>query len=126
MAMFIIGANDYSNRVIAGAYSVYSEDIYKEWVDGNHKTHRNIVASKLRGSFDVMFKSIEEYNSFLSVVNSNKTDSGAVAVSLKANNKVEGSDLVTSNCFLSFQPTRNRNGFWKDYMERFTIEVEEE
>lgn len=126
MSMFIIGTQDYSNRVVAGAYSVYNEDIYEEWTDANFKKHKNIVTTKLRGSFDMLFKTIEEYNDFLTDINANKNSSGAVLVTLKSNNRVAPNDMVTTYCWLDFKPTRNRNGLWKDYIERLTIEVEEQ
>ena len=125
--MFKVGtgnsAVDYSNRVIAGSYDIQTKPVYTSWVDGNGVEHRQKIRnSRTEGSFDMFFKSMTEYDSFISQVSSSTLADLRVPCTVKSNTtNIE----VTSYFFIDFSPVRNRDGAWKDYMERFTVTIKE-
>ena len=124
--MFKIGSTDpgdYSNRVIAGSYNVQTKPLYYEWEDGNKvKRKRMIRTAKTQGSFDMWFKTIDEYNTFASLIASSRTSEGTVACTVLSNTT---NAEVVGNFFIDFSPVRNRRGDWTDIMERFTVKIEE-
>lgn len=122
--MFKLANIDYSDHVIAGAYKVVQNEVAVNWTDANHIDHHDVVRTRVEGSFDVYFKDMTEYDAFLSIYEANKVD-GHVPVTVTVNNVPSDTAEKSVNAFLKFEPTRNRNDFWADFMERFTITLQE-
>lgn len=121
--IFMVGEIDYSNRVIAGSYSVHTKPLFKTWEDANYAEHRNVVRSAITsGSFDMWFKSMTEYNAFVAQVETVQAEDLTVPCTVLSNTT---DTEVTSNYYLDFSPIRNRRGDWDDIMERFTVSVKE-
>ena len=116
-------SGDYSNRVLAGTYNVHSKPIYTSWTDTNGVEHRDVTrASKTAGTFDMFFRSITEYDTFVSLISSLRTTSLAVPCTVMSNTT---NTTVTGNFFIDFEPVRNRRGDWADFMEKFTVKITE-
>lgn len=116
-------AGDYSNRVIAGSYNVQTKPVTTSWEDANGVEHRQVIrAARTEGSFDMWFKTIEEYNTFAALVATTRVANQTVLCSVKSNTT---DTLVTGNFFVDFAPVRNRRGDWSDIMERFTVTIKE-
>ena len=126
--MFKVGSGntavDYSNRVIAGTYDVQTKPIYTSWYDGDGKEHRKLTRNTPRteGSFDMWFKTIEEYNDFAAQVASERLSDLTNLISVRSNTT---NQLVSSKFFVDFSPIRTRKGDWTDIMERFTVSIKE-
>lgn len=126
--MFKVGTGntevDYSNRVIAGSYDVQTKPVYTTWYDGDGKEHRKLTRStpKTEGSFDMWFKTIEEYNDFAAQVASERLSDLTNLISVRSNTT---NQLVSSKFFVDFSPIRTRKGDWTDIMERFTVSIKE-
>lgn len=120
--VFSIGDNDFSDKVLGGTYSVGDEDIYTVWQDANGRNHHEVYRKQLKGSFDMLFKTVEDFNVFNEAYKEARFDSGLIRVSIMNNstNAVESKDV-----YLSFKPIRNRRDDWNDYYEQFTVDVEE-
>lgn len=123
--IFMIGttaAGDYSNRVIAGSYNVQTNSVYNSWTDANGVEHRSVIRSRTSGSFDMFFKEMSEYETFVALIESTKTTGMTVLCSVLSNTT---NTMVTGDFFIEFAPVRNRKGDWSDYMERFTVTITE-
>lgn len=126
--MFKVGSGntevDYSSRVIAGSYDVQTKPIYTSWYDGDGKEHRKLTRNTPRteGSFDMWFKTIEEYNDFAAQVEDSKLTNLTVLASVRSNTTDE---LVSGYFYIDFAPVRTRRGDWTDIMERFTVSIKE-
>lgn len=121
MVMFKIGADDYSDRVIAGSYNVNSQNVYKSWQDINGIEHREKIRDKIVGSFDMYFPKIEEYDAFRAVLDSVRKEDLSYTITVVDNIKNE---VKTIDAFITFQLTRNRLG-WNDIYERFKLNIQE-
>ena len=53
MHNIIIGTSDITDYIVDGSYSMDSNAVFESWKDGNYVEHRIIVASKVKGSFNV-------------------------------------------------------------------------
>lgn len=122
MVMLKIGTSDYSNRVIAGSYSINSKEVYKSWNDLNGVEHRDIIRYRTTGSFDMYFPTIAEYEAFNDVLEANRNQDMSVKMAVCDNrtNKV-----IVKDFYYSFQLTRNRDGSWNDIYERFKVNIQE-
>lgn len=122
MIMFKVGIHDFSDHVIAGSYSVNSQDVYKSWTDINGEEHRDKIRDRITGSFDMYFGNIEEYEDFIGKLEAAKQSNLSYEVALCDNRTNE---LKVRPVFISFQLTRNRDGSWNDLYERFKVNVQE-
>lgn len=124
MIMFRVGDTDFSNRVIAGSYNVISEDVGNTWTDANYVEHIDVVRTRVQGSFDMYFKNMTEYDTFLETLKANK-ESGHYRITVSCNNLPTNESQKSIAATINFAPSRNRNDFWEDYMERFTVTIGE-
>lgn len=116
-----ISSGDYSNRVIAGSYNVNNNPVYQSWNDANGTEHREKIRDRISGSFDMFFRDITDYNTFVSLIESSKLNNESVLCSVKVNNKAQ--EQYIGFFFINFTPNRNRKGDWSDFMERFTVNI---
>lgn len=121
--VFKVGNVDYSDHVIAGSYKVNNEPSYKTWVDAAYHTHRQKLRDKVAGSFDMFFRTVEDYEAFMEDI-SDAMDSSddAVSLSVTVNNT---SEQKTIYAFVDYRLVRNIDGAWNDYFERYTVTIEE-
>lgn len=123
--IFKLNSVDYSHRVIAEGYNVNLKDIYQEWTDGGQVKHRDIVASKLQGTFQMFFKTPAELQTFITALANCKTSDNTYPVRMKANNKRVDYLQATKYVFLDYEPVRKRDDGWNDVFEIFEVKVEE-
>lgn len=50
----IIGSTDITKHIVADSYNIDAADVYEEWLDGNYRKHREVVRSRVSGSFSVI------------------------------------------------------------------------
>lgn len=124
MAVFKIGDTDFSAHVIAGSYSVCNDEIIALWTDGNGNSHRRTKRKKMQGSFDMFFRTMEEFQGFIEAINASKAENMNNYVSATLTDNFSNEDIV-SNYYLDFRLVRNRDAAWRDYFERFTVNAEE-
>lgn len=113
---------DFSSHVLAGTYDIGDVPIYTEWTDANGRDHREVFRKRLQGSFDMYFKTVDEFEVFNSAYKTIRQDSGLTRIMIMNNstNQVEQKDV-----YFDFAPVRNRRDDWEDYYEQFTVEVKE-
>ena len=67
--LFIIaGVMDLTNYIVVPSYQVNLQDVYDEWDDNNKVHHRDLTALKIKGSFQVKFETLEEFQTFMIVM----------------------------------------------------------
>ena len=120
--VFKIGDTSYADHVIAGTYQINQKEIGQEWTDANHVKHKTLMRTKISGSCDMFFRTIEEFNDFIANIKTVKTSNQSVPMEVTVNNINEDKIM---DAFIDFDPVRNRDGMWKDYILRYTLTVEE-
>lgn len=122
MALLNIDGNDYSGNCVPGTYQINIVDTYTSWIDATGTTHRKLDRSKVSGSVDLIFKNMEEYQSFILHLRNNTNIDGSVLMSVRPNNVTRDMGIYA---FYSMDPVRNTSGTFKDYIEQFTLEINE-
>lgn len=98
--LFIVaGVMDLTNYIVAPSYQVNLADGYEEWTDNNKVTHRDIVARKAKGSFDIRFQTIEEYQTFMIVMKDYKKQNGSYDCTVYCNNLLSA---YTTEMYIDF------------------------
>lgn len=119
--IFKINGTDFTDAVVRNSYAVNHVDEFDSWTDCNRKEHRSNFRSKVKGSLDLIFMTLDEYKVFADALKLRLTD-GTSRVELSVNNSLED---VVCYCYISYAPKRGRTPTFDDYMEKFTVEVEE-
>lgn len=120
--VFKIGNTSYADHVIAGNYQINQKNIGEDWTDANGVKHQTLIRKKISGSCDMFFRTIEEFNDFIANIKAVTTSNQSVPMEVTVNNINE--DKVI-DAFINFDPVRNRDGMWHDYILRYTLSVEE-
>lgn len=121
--VFKVSNTDFSDHVVAGTYAVNNEPVFTSYEDANGVEHRQKIRDRVVGTFDMIFKTLEDFNDFIECVKEYTLPSScAVPILVQVNNTAE---LKLVNAFIDFSPTRNRNDMWQDYMERFQVKIKE-
>ena len=108
MVLFSILSNTDSTQllditpfIVAGSYNVSTQPEYEEWTDGYHSLRRTIKGWKLRGSFNVKFFSLSNYNSFLDVIEANVLNGGYVYATVY---DTKTKQVFTTYVFIDYDP----------------------
>lgn len=123
--IFKLNDVDYSDHVVANGYNINLKDIYQEWVDGGQVKHRDVIAKKLQGTFQMFFETNAELQGFITALTGCRTIDNTYPVKLKANNSSVASLSASKNVFIDFEPVRKKAPTWADTYEIFEVTVEE-
>lgn len=123
--IFKLNDIDYSAHVVADGYNINLKDLYQEWTDGGQVKHRDVVARKLQGTFQMYFSNDTELQGFVTALASCKTVNNTYPVKLKANNNSVSTLMASKNVFLDFEPVRKKAPTWADTYEIFEVTIEE-
>jgi len=117
-----INDTDITQYILSETYDMNQSDVYVEWTDANYIDHRNIVRTRVEGKFEVKFLLQRNYDSFVELINSNKTVGGYIPLTVYVNNQVTTKKI---DAFCEFKPIILKDyGDGKIY-KSFKIEVKE-
>lgn len=121
--LFKLNNVDYTAHIVADTYKINKQPVYETYEDAKGQTHNVKIRDKVKGTFDMFFKTMTEYNTFVSNFNAGRSLlTNAHAVTLKPNtSNSEG----LYQCYLKYEPTRKLKGTYQEYMSVFTVTVEE-
>lgn len=118
---FIVSSTDCSANVIAGTYKVNNKPVYYEWTDADQSVHKRKLRDKVEGTLDMFFRSLTDYNSFLTTLESATSD-GKTALTVSVNNT---QSEKTGYFFVTHDAVRDIDGTWTDYIDKFTLNITE-
>ena len=120
--MFKVGTVDYTSRIVSGSYQIQTNDLYEEWTDANGRSHRMKYTEKTSGSLDLVFKTLQEYEDFMSNLASVKADD--LSVSLVVLDNISSTEKEI-DAFIEFVPIRQVDGLFNDRVETVTFNIME-
>lgn len=121
--LFKIGNNDFTNHIVNETYKINSEEINETYEDCNAVTHHIYIRSKVKGSFDMAFKTQTEYSAFLTAFHAAKSSAtNSWSVIVTPNNTLT---QVTIDARVTFSPVRELTVSRTDIIRRMTVDIEE-
>ena len=123
--IFKLNDVDYSDHVIASEYNVNLKDIFQEWTDGGQVKHRDVVAQKLQGTFQMYFEDETDLQTFITALAACKTSANTYPVKAKANNNTVASLQSSRNVFIDYEPVRKRDQGGTSRFDIFEVTIEE-
>lgn len=121
--MFAINGTDYSHRVVGVGYEVQKNDEYNSWTDANGKEHHSAYRARISGKFQMKFLSMDEYQTFISILNLAKNSDLTYPIQVWDN---KSGSSVSITAFIDFTPTRYRAPNWDDMMEQIEVTIREQ
>ena len=118
-----IGSTDVSANIVADSYSVYNQPVYKVYEDANGVTHKRFIRNKIAGSFEMFFRSMQNYTDFMDLIDTNTSSSNFSVLCTVYDTKRD--DVYTINAFIEFAPTIALDGTLTEYMKVLKIDIEE-
>ena len=73
MVLAKLGTTDITNYINESSYKVDSVPVEHTWVDANYVTHTDELRRRIEGSFELAFRTDQQYNDFLTLLNSCKS-----------------------------------------------------
>ena len=99
--LFIVAqVMDLTNFIVVPSYQVNLLDGYEEWTDNNKVTHRDIVSQKAKGSFQLKFETLEQFQTFMIVMKDYKKKNGAYDCTVFCNNRLS---TYNTEMFIDFE-----------------------
>ncbi len=83
---FKIGSTDLTNYADIQNFDVNQEDVYQEWTDGNWIHHREVVRTRIQGTFQLGFKDQAAWDAFCTLQNTARHKAGFFPVTVWVNN----------------------------------------
>lgn len=108
--------------VVGKDYQVMKIEQYDGWTDANGRQHRSVFRTQMKGTFTMLFETIEAYELFCADIRAHKKNDMSVPCSVYDN--LSG-QMVTSDYFISFTPSRRIDGAWGDAVGQIKVTVEE-
>lgn len=121
--LFEINSKDYTKYIIPSTYNVNSETIYETYEDAKGIKHYVKIREKVSGSFNMEIHNMEEYEAFVADIEASKNAlTNTHNIYLMVNNKAAGSNY---HCIIKMESKRSLDGTRQEYIEQFTVNVEE-
>lgn len=122
--IFKVGTTDFTNNVVIGSYEVNKVPVYDEWEDASGTIHRIKTRDRISGSFEIFFRTLTDYATFLTAVTNNTSSSNlSVKVSLAINNA--NTTVTDVYVYMDYAPVRDVDGTRNDYFKVISVTIEE-
>ena len=121
--MFMIDETDYSHRVVAENYKISKKPEFELWIDANGKEHRSMYRTRISGTLEMRFLSIDEYQTFVGLLASTQAADLTYPMTVWDNMSEQETEIVG---FIEFDPVRYRNPAWADMIERVELTIREQ
>lgn len=121
--MFMIGETDYSHRVVAENYKISSKPEFELWTDANGKEHRSKYRSRVSGTLEMRFLTINEYQDFVTLLENTQDDDLTYPMTVWDNIKEQETEIIG---FIDYDPVRYRDPAWADMIERVELTIREQ
>lgn len=120
--LFRIGDNDYTRFITVPSYKVNREKEEVEWVDVTKTKHKEIVRTRVKGDFSMLFETIEDLYSFLDDVENNTTTGNYIHAFVYEQKRRE---LVESDYYIDFTLQNDKPYYGIKSRSAFTVNIEE-
>lgn len=113
-----------TSYVPMGTYNVNVLEEFEEWTDSNYDIHRKLLRNRVEGTFDLKFKSIADYESFLTVLTKAKTTTGQNYIEMDAFCTNKGASY-NKKFYYEFTPKNDLPNMADSKNDAFTFTIKE-
>lgn len=113
-----------SRHIPMGSYNVNVLEEFEEWTDSNYDIHRKLLRNRVEGTFDLLFKSIADYETFLDVLALAKATTGQNYIEMDAFCTNKGA-IYNKKFYYEFAPKNDLPNMADSKNEAFTVTIKE-
>lgn len=122
--LFKVGTTDYTGNVVQNTWDVNKLPVYKEYKDANEEKHKRFLRNKISGSFKMVFKDLTDFAAFQTTLDNARSATNFTVFCTVYDNK--HSTTETINAFIDFKPGLRQSVGLEEYIEPFTVTLEEQ
>lgn len=115
---------DLSSHIPMGGYRVNVLEEYEEWTDSNYDIHRKLLRNRVEGTFELKFKSISDYEDFLSAITKARTTTGQNYIEMDAFATNKGVSY-NKKFYIEFEPKNDLPFMADSKNDSFTVTIKE-
>lgn len=115
---------DLSKHVPMGTYNVNVLEEFEEWTDSNYDIHRKLLRNRVEGTFNLKFKSISDYEDFLTAITKARTTTGQNYITMNAFATNKGTNY-TKKFYIEFTPKNDLPHMVDSKNDAFTVTIKE-
>lgn len=123
-SIFFMGDIDLTPFIPVPTYKVNQFDVYEEWTDANHKKHREIVRTQIKGTFTLLFRTPAEFDFFMNSYQTLKKQDGTVPVHATTVNATSLA-MTPVYVYMDFDPANTKPFMGAKSYEGFEVTIEE-
>ena len=117
-----INGTDISAYIQESTYKMNQENVYEEWEDASHYTHREQLRTRVVGSFELVFVQESDLTSFLTLMNNNMDTNKRLTISVFVSNINAFNEYVM---FADFESISDRSISNSYFYKRFSLALAE-
>lgn len=124
MILLKINDKDYTPFITVPSWSVNVDEVRRDWVDGNGVTHRDIIRTKVTGSFKFSNRgqTNRDFDAFLIDLAAVKTVRNSYILTVYCDNTRQ---YKTIEAFVTYTPAMTRKGGGEVFTDAFSVKIEE-
>ena len=121
--LFKINNVDYTNNIVVDSYEVNSVEVNDKYTDAGETDHYIYLRNRIKGKFDLAFKTQTDYSTFISNYNSGKSSArNAWQITVIPNNTLVSAQVYAR---VTFEPKRTLTAARTDIIRQLTVTIEE-
>ena len=113
-----------TQHIPMGSYNVNVLEEYEEWTDSNYDIHRKLLRNRVEGTFNLKFKSIGDYETFLSTITKARTTTGQNYIEMDAFATNKGVSY-NKKFYIEFEPKNDLPMMSDSKNDAFTVTIKE-
>ncbi len=120
----VVANHDLTNYIVDGSYKIDTNDSYESWRDGNFREHRIVVASKVKGTVEVLCSEHENTISLSDLLSyfESATVNKVVTLGVYVPN---ANQLEQIECYVSFKSSKHIKEPDGSFVDVIKIEIQE-
>lgn len=122
MEMFILEGHDYTSNITVPSYKVNKGKEIVEWTDITKTKHKEVVRTRMQGTFNMIFTTVEELDAFIDDIENNLTTGNYIHASFYDN---KSRQLVESDYFIDFELQNDRPFYGVKSIDPINVTIEE-
>ena len=120
-SLFVVNGVDLTTHIVAPTYIMNELNVYEEWTDANKVNHRDVIRTRVTGSFDVYIDNETDFNTFVNMIE-NKSGGDYITATVYINNK---DTTDTRNFFITCELPNIVPMFGRQPIDPISVELEE-
>ncbi len=121
--LFKINNSDFTGNIVLDTYEVNLVEVNDKYTDASETDHYIFLRNRIKGKFDMAFKTQGDYSAFLTAYTGNKISAkNAWPITVTPNNTLSAAQIYAR---VTFEPKRTKTAAGTDIIRQLSVTIEE-